>query len=684
MMMNHRHHHHQRDDDDANVSSASESGVESTDGDSRSSAAPRLPPAAAASASVAAPDDPPLPSPSPIVRRGWWRSRSPRVLLRLLRVRTAEHRRNLTASELSGSLGDLGTFVPLTVALARERKIALAPALFWAGASNVVTGCLWDVPMCVQPMKSIAAVALSDVSSSAAGDGGGFGAGSVTAAGVLSGAAVLLLGVTNLMEVVNMVVPMTVVCGLNVGVGLRLSSTGMRDVQKLSWAGGCDCIALAVVCALLSMLWLRDSNGGDTARRRRGGGEGGDDGRREEPGAGGGGIVAGSSSSTTTATAVVAESTIASGSDGGNHSSALETRDDGVEMGMPGGGSARRLKSAAALHVADAEGGTAPPTPPPSSSSRRRRPPPSRLSRFVRVAWDRACCCLNPSPPTPHPVGMYLFLIGSAFAAAALGTAGDDSGYDLPLRFFGAPIAINALGDVSRLDWRRGFLQGALPQLPLTTLNSVISVCCLAHALYPEKRDPSLVRKSRTDAVVTRREVCISVGLMNLLLCPLGSMPNCHGAGGLAGQHRFGARHGTSMVVLGLLKMSIAIFLGGSALTLLDALPVAVISIMLVIAGLELVGIGISMLLECIEKEKDARMEASGAGDSLAVNSGEIVRKNVLIAMVTAGVIVALGQTHYGAISGWVVHMVYGDGFQQFHHWAKSKRSRRRDSGDRD
>jgi len=181
------------------------------------------------------------------------------VLLRLLRVRTAEHRRNLTASELSGSLGDLGTFVPLTVALARERKIALAPALFWAGASNVVTGCLWDVPMCVQPMKSIAAVALSDASSSAA--------------GVLSGAAVLLLGVTNLMEAVNiMVVPMTVVCGLNVGVGLRLSSTGMRDVQKLSWAGGCDCIALAVVCALLSMLWLRDNNGGDTARRRRGGG----------------------------------------------------------------------------------------------------------------------------------------------------------------------------------------------------------------------------------------------------------------------------------------------------------------------------------------------------------------------------------------------------------------------------
>ena len=678
--------HHRHLDDAKVVSSASESGVEEStdDGDPRSSAAPRLPTASSSPSSVLeAPDDPPSPS-------RWWRSRRSRSppldALRLLRRRTAEHRRNLTASELSGSLGDLGTFVPLTVALARERKISLAPALFWAGASNVVTGYLWDVPMCVQPMKSIAAVALADDGDAG---GGGFGAGSVTAAGVLSGAAVLLLGVTNLMEVVNMVVPMTVVCGLQVGVGLRLASTGMRDVQKLSWAGGYDCVALAVVCALLSMFWLRDNSGrGGTTAGRSGGGGGGDDGggRGEEPGAGGGGLVAGSTSTTT----VAAVSTIASGSGGGDDSSASETMNDGVEMGMPGGGGAHWLETAAAaLHVADAEGGTAPPTPPPppsssssSSSCRRRPPPPSRLSRFVRIAWDRACCCLNPSPPTPHPVGIYLFLIGSAFAAAALGTADDDSGYDLPLRFFGAPIAINALGDVTPPDWRRGFLQGTLPQLPLTTLNSVISVCCLAHALYPEKRDPSLVRKHRTDAVVTRREVCISVGLMNLLLCPLGSMPNCHGAGGLAGQHRFGARHGTSVVVLGLLKMFIAIFLGGSALTLLDALPVAVISIMLVIAGLELVGTGVSMLLGCIEKEKDARREESGAGDSLAVDSGEIARKNTLIAMVTAGVIVALGQTHYGAISGWVVHMVYGDGCQQFYRWAKNKRSRRRDSGD--
>ena len=115
--------------------------------------------------------------------------------------------------------------------------------------------------MCVQPMKSIAAVALTDISSSSS-DSTTFDAGSVTTAGILSGIVVLLLGVTNLMEVVNMIVPMTVVCGLQIGVGLRLSSTGIRDVQKLSWWGVSDCILLAIVCALLSMVWLRDNENG--------------------------------------------------------------------------------------------------------------------------------------------------------------------------------------------------------------------------------------------------------------------------------------------------------------------------------------------------------------------------------------------------------------------------------------
>ncbi len=127
--------------------------------------------------------------------------------------------------------------------------------------------------MCVQPMKSIADVALTDVAAGTGGSSGstaqGLDAQSVTTAGILTGGAVLLLGVTNLMEVVNMIVPLTVVCGLQIGVGLRLASKGIRDISKLDWGGGYDCIGVAIGCALLSMFWLRDNEGGLKRTKRR-------------------------------------------------------------------------------------------------------------------------------------------------------------------------------------------------------------------------------------------------------------------------------------------------------------------------------------------------------------------------------------------------------------------------------
>lgn len=132
------------------------------------------------------------------------------------RTRTHELIGQLTPSEISGSLGDLGTFIPLVVALARDRLIYLAPALFFSGISNVITGYLWDIPMCVQPMKSIAAAALN----------GDLTLQEVTAAGILTGGLVFLLGVTGLIEVVNGIIPFTVVSGIQIGLGLKLAGKG--------------------------------------------------------------------------------------------------------------------------------------------------------------------------------------------------------------------------------------------------------------------------------------------------------------------------------------------------------------------------------------------------------------------------------------------------------------------------
>jgi hypothetical protein len=50
------------------------------------------------------------------------------------------------------------------------------------------------------------------------------------------------------------------------------------------------------------------------------------------------------------------------------------------------------------------------------------------------------------------------------------------------------------------------------------------------------------------------------------------------------------------------------------------------------------------------------------------------LRQNTVIAVITALVIISTGQTHYGALSGFVAHLVYGDGMDELQNWIRSKR----------
>ena len=124
-------------------------------------------------------------------------------------------------------------------------------------------------------------------------------------------------------------------------------------------------------------------------------------------------------------------------------------------------------------------------------------------------------------------------------------------------------------------EWQSGFLLGALPQLPLTLLNSVIAVCALSEDLFPGRG-------------IKTRTMATSVGMMNIASCFLGAMPMCHGSGGLAGQHRFGARTGGSVVMLGVAKVVIALVFGTAVISVLSAYPSSVLGILLVFSGLEL------------------------------------------------------------------------------------------------
>ena len=121
-------------------------------------------------------------------------------------------------------------------------------------------------------------------------------------------------------------------------------------------------------------------------------------------------------------------------------------------------------------------------------------------------------------------------------------------------------------------EWRAGLLEMAPAQLPLTLLNSVVAVCLLSGDYFPGRG----VRPDRMAA---------SVGVMNLLTVPLGGMPVCHGAGGLAAQYHFGARTGGAVVLLGGLKVAGGLALLWVPAAAVTAFPGAILGVLLIAAG---------------------------------------------------------------------------------------------------
>lgn len=170
--------------------------------------------------------------------------------------------------------------------------------------------------------------------------------------------------------------------------------------------------------------------------------------------------------------------------------------------------------------------------------------------------------------------------------------------HGLPLGWTGPGVIIPGLD-----QWKTGVLNGAIPQVPLTLLNSVIAVCALSEDLFPKRG-------------IKTAPVAMSVGLMNISSCLFGAMPMCHGSGGLAGQYLFGARTGGSVVMLGGIKVALAVVFGSAIIGVLEAFPASVLGVMLAFSGLELAAPARN------SAEKHAFMvTAATAGGILAVNT---------------------------------------------------------------
>jgi len=115
----------------------------------------------------------------------------------------------------------------------------------------------------------------------------------------------------------------------------------------------------------------------------------------------------------------------------------------------------------------------------------------------------------------------------------------------------------------------------ALPQLPLTLGNAVIVTTEENNRLFP-------------DRPVTEKGVSTSTGVLNLFGWAVGGVPMCHGAGGMAGHVRFGAKTGGALIILGTLLLCLALFFSNSVMVLFKVFPPAILGVILFLTGAQL------------------------------------------------------------------------------------------------
>jgi MFS superfamily sulfate permease-like transporter len=139
----------------------------------------------------------------------------------------------------------------------------------------------------------------------------------------------------------------------------------------------------------------------------------------------------------------------------------------------------------------------------------------------------------------------------------------------------GFQMPVFSLPMITWNDLVTGTLLFTLPQIPLTLGNAVIAITAENNEHFP-------------DRPVTEKKIAISQGIMNLVAPLFGGIPMCHGAGGMAGHVRFGARTGGALVILGTVLILFALFFSDSVSIIFKIFPNAILGVILFFAGSEL------------------------------------------------------------------------------------------------
>ncbi len=150
-----------------------------------------------------------------------------------------------TRREFSGAFGDLGTDLPLLVGVVVATGLDPTTAFVVFGGLQILSGLTYRLPMPVQPLKAMAAIAIATKLAPPL----------LAAGGLIVGVVMLVLANTGLLTWIARTVPKAVVRGIQVGLGLQL---GTLAITKFLPADGARGFVVAAV-ALLLVLLLRES-----------------------------------------------------------------------------------------------------------------------------------------------------------------------------------------------------------------------------------------------------------------------------------------------------------------------------------------------------------------------------------------------------------------------------------------
>jgi len=135
-----------------------------------------------------------------------------------------------------------------------------------------------------------------------------------------------------------------------------------------------------------------------------------------------------------------------------------------------------------------------------------------------------------------------------------------------------------SLGKIGWQDLVAGTLILGLPQAPLTLGNAIIGTVEENNELFP-------------DRPVKVKTIAVDHGFMNIFSAAVGGVPLCHGAGGMAGHVRFGARTGGALVIMGIIVLLTGLFFSDSVATIFKMFPPSILGVILFFTGLELASI---------------------------------------------------------------------------------------------